>query len=238
MANFSLLARATGYLSKLENISLASPGAAGVNFALTVASVDGLVIEDLSSNPSDTNAYENINIDLSVRNQSSFSKTVRVNSEIVDSDGLVVQRLSLNNAVTPALVESYVILPGDLLTGVVNWNVKNHPPGSYKLKASVYDYYTNALLSEREIIFNVNVTSYIEELELRVYPQYISIAQSVQLSVNALITNKSNVIDTINIGYELKDPSGAIVRSGQNLLVVPIDKVKIPQPLEAQQPGA
>ncbi|EIY9462266.1 carboxypeptidase regulatory-like domain-containing protein [Vibrio vulnificus] len=234
---FTLFARANGYLSQSVQINAAEPTQLTVNFSLSSASQLGVDIADMQTNQASVEAYQHIELNFAVKNSGNEAKNILILTEVLDSQGEVVKQLALGSATGQVNADVLqTLLPDQQESYSASWFSGITLPGQYTYRVRVFDGLSSTVLAQRSYPFTITESRSIERLSVIPIPQFSYVGKHVDLSFIGTLENRSNVPLEVSLGYVLQAPnSGDVVLSGEINATIEPETVSFTLPLTAQE---
>jgi len=210
---FSLFISAPGYWSEWSAFSFSEHGNVQYNVSLTPSDLGGFAIDQLVTDQQIYNAYNPVAISANLVNAGDVPASARLFLEIFDASGVLITSLPVNTTtggVGPG--DAITVLPGELAAIEAQWYTGVVEPGSYTVKLTAFDEFTNQLLSEDVSYIDVVETINISSLMLRTNTEFSSVGLTESLALTLETVNRSNVPVTFMFKTQWNDPNGLEIR--------------------------
>jgi hypothetical protein len=211
---FSLFISAPGYWSQWASFTFTEHGSVQHNVALTPSDLGGFAIDQLQTDQAVYPAYSQVMISADVVNDGDVPRNAKLFLEVRGSNGNLITGVPVNTmtgGVGPG--DAITVLPGDSIPVNAQWYTGITTPGSYIVKLSAFDEFTNQLLSEEVSYIDIAETAQLESLVLRVNKSFSSVGLNENILLTLDAVNRSNVPISFTLTAEWRDPVGLEVRS-------------------------
>jgi len=211
--DFSLLVLADGFRTKEIPVHLDKASVLNLDINLEYFQASGLVVQTLSSDKSTYSAYESVSFNINLVNDADLVQKVQLISEIVNSNGLVLERKQLNGAVASNGDTYDNILPHSELAQQTLWYTSSNTPGEYTYKLRVIDPFTQNLLADTSTIFTISATQKLDKLCMKTNPSLTYTGATKTVKVSTIFSSHSNSNVNVTYLFKLTDPQGTLVNS-------------------------
>lgn len=220
--SFDLAVSSAGYLSSTQRINLTEPVTRKIDVALTSASVGGITITNLSTDQSSYPALSPVTITATVVNSGSVTRSLQLFAVVSDSAGNPVDRfLVTNGSASPGgIPEPLELQPGASHDIQALWDTNRFVPGYYNITLQAFNSASNQLMAERATGIDIQITQEITRITLLATPRFTNVGATEQITVNAQILNRSNVINDVTIFYTWRSPNGTVLRTAESTVTV------------------
>lgn len=225
-SNFILQASADGYDSLIQYISLNTYGAYSVNFSLAASHASDLKITALSTDKQNYSSYAPVSISADVLNSGNVLISGTVSVSIENGQGEVVDYLQASTLDANGVAQNHFDFePGNTASINIPWDTKALPPGAYAIVVKVLKGDAGVgggtiVSAEKATSLVIDPTQAIASLVLTPLPRFTNVGASEQISLMAALANRSNVATTLDIAYEWRSPSGALLKSGTGTITL------------------
>ncbi len=225
---FTLSAQASGYVGATSTFQVAQFGSYTTNIPLQPVTTPGLSITQFAPGQPSYPAYSKTDLAAQLVNNASQPVSLQLVLQIQDESGQEIGRIpAVHGALPGAPADSLLTLAANSSVSTdFAWNNLNVPPGRYQLTLDAYDLNSLQLLAQRSTTVEVLATQLIPSLVIDPTPLYANVGANAQVQLKATLANRSNVPVSLTFTFNLEDPHGVSVNSGNSSLTL--------QPQDAQ----
>jgi len=213
---FNISAGATGYISKSATVDIAQVGIVKVDFKMKRAIVSNVDITNIHTHQPSFDALTEVEADVILENTGTVDKHVRLYIKVLNSQNKIVDEFS------PKTLTVNTIITDDIFTVPVNnpveveveWNTNRHNPGMYKIIVQAFDADTSAMLSQRDVQFEILTTQKIGGIG-QFNPPLTQLVSKKPIQIVANVSNKGNLpitattltanVSLKNEGYKIRN---------------------------------
>ena len=226
--DFSVSARATGYLTFETQLVLQEAGPIQINIPLQAADRGELeIVSVLASQPS-YDAYNLVTIRSLVKNTGIFNQDIRVLGEVIDSNEQIIHRFPLSVAHAEGeMGESVSVAASETVELEGLWPTAANVAGNYQLKIKVFDASNAELLTEKATTVAIDETKEIRLLQIKSNASYTNQGATEQIELSVAFINLSNIFVMTEYDYTVLAPDGEMIKSGVvSLQIAPDEQQK------------
>lgn len=194
---FSLAVSAPGYISKTGNISLAAPGPATANIALTPnappAATGGLLVKSVTASKQIYDPYDDIELQVELDNSSSADIGAILTADIIDQQGDVVQEVQavhIGLSQTPADGMKVIPANGQFIQPF-DFNLQAAQAGNYRVVVNATDLSGN-VLAQGGTGISINAVEGIGG-GIQMDPPITQAGSNQPISIGATLLNRGNL---------------------------------------------
>ena len=226
--SFNVFVQATGYLSKLQSLQQDQPSINSLDFLLKPFSAGGINITKFILDNSSYDAYQNINIETEISNNSNSARNVELSLVIEDAQGNTVQRILIGNDKDPTGRKKPTSLMPMSNSNVNDlWFTSNYAPGNYRMLLTAYDAGDSRMLASSSQQFVITPTHRLEKMTLQASPRISRVGAEEDLSVSAVFNYYGNIEYAYELNYQLINSDDEVVlASATDVSFQPSDTIK------------
>jgi len=226
--SFNVFVQATGYLSKLQSLQQDQPSINSLDFLLKPFSAGGINITKFILDNSSYDAYQNINIETEISNNSNSARNVELSLVIEDAQGNTVQRILIGNDKDPTGRKKPTSLMPMSNSNVNDlWFTSNYAPGNYRMLLTAYDAGDSRMLASSSQQFVITPTHRLEKMALQASPRISRVGAEEDLSVSAVFNYYGNIEYAYELNYQLINSDDEVVlASATDVSFQPSDTIK------------
>ena len=226
--SFNVFVQATGYLSKLQSLQQDQPSINSLDFLLKPFSAGGINITKFILDNSSYDAYQNINIETEISNNSDSARNVELSLVIEDAQGNTVQRILIGNDKDPTGRKKPTSLMPMSNSNVNDlWSTSNYAPGNYRMLLTAYDAGDSRMLASSSQQFVITPTHRLEKMTLQASPRISRVGAEEDLSVSAVFNYYGNIEYAYELNYQLINSDDEVVlASATDVSFQPSDTIK------------
>ncbi|WP_221794881.1 carboxypeptidase regulatory-like domain-containing protein [Oceanobacter mangrovi] len=210
-----ILVQATGYLSNIQQLSLAEHGTQLLQIALNSYSAGGIEITDLSTDSDIYAAYTDVPMSVVLDNNSVVARRVSLMAEVFDAQQQSVQQLQIGlDSDAAGSPEPVSLVPGSPVTVTGQWFSGTSAPGQYALVISAYDAMTGQIVAQKQTSFSIEETRELLGVTLLVNPRISRVGADEVVELAATFRYAGNVDASFDLDYQLLNADDQVVLSG------------------------
>lgn len=223
LLDFSISASATGYDSGIVQVTTTGFGIYQADFQLVSSRRHVIAITALATDSPTYRAYDPVTISADIVNSGTATAAGLVNLTIINPLGQVVNvQEAIWNDEEGVAHNRFSFAPGT--TSVpFHWDTGFLPPGDYKMIVIVVEGepgVSAATVADQSGSFSIQPTQAVATLTVTPSPLFTNLDATEQIELAATVVNTSNVPTNLDIGYELRSPTGTLIHTGNYHIVL------------------
>lgn len=223
LLDFSISASATGYDSGIVQVTTTGFGIYQADFQLVSSRRDVIAITALATDNPTYRAYDPVTISADIVNSGTATAAGLVNLTIINPLGQVVNvQEAIWNDEEGVAHNRFSFAPGTTPVQF-HWDTGFLPPGDYKMIVIVVEGepgVSAATVADQSGSFSIQPTQAVATLTVTPSPLFTNLDATEQIELAATVVNTSNVPTNLDIGYELRSPTGTLIHTGNYHIVL------------------
>jgi hypothetical protein len=236
LLEFSIRASSTGYDSGIVQVTTNGFGIYQADFQLVPSRRSVISITTLAADNPAYHAYDSVTISAAIFNSGTATVEGLVNLSIINPLGEVVNvQEAIWSDEEGVAHNRFNFAPGTSTPVAFHWDTGFSPPGDYKLIAIVVEGepgVTAATVADQAGSFIILPTQAVAALTVTPSPLFTNLDATEQIELAATVVNTSNVQTNLDIGYELRSPTGTLIHTGSHHIVLAPEEYLKNIPLE------